>query len=72
MVEFLRIAKENRRRSTLIENKLANIDLYKLFRVKKYYVCEIVPNIQQTIIPIFSYTNSVKCKNLNFMPIVTI
>ena len=56
MVEVSRVARENRSRSILMENKFKNAVLYNLFRVKKYSTCRIVRRAQHTIIiiPYFS------------------
>ena len=61
MVEVSRIAKENGIRPVLIEKKFTNSVLYNLFGAKKYSAIEIVcTNVQQTIVSVFLYLNSVK------------
>lgn len=58
MVEVSRIAKENGIRPVLIEKKFTNSVLYNLFGAKN---CKIVcTNVQQTIVSVFLYLNSVK------------
>ena len=53
MFEISCIAKENRSRSILTENKFTNTVLYNLFRVIKCSANETVRSAQQTIIPVF-------------------
>ena len=61
MLEVSRIIKENWTGSILVENKLANPVLYKLFRVKKHYTTESVCSVTQTKtrLPVFEYIAAV-------------
>ena len=61
MLEVSRIIKENWTGSILVENRLANPVLHKLFRVKKHYTTESVCSVTQTktCLPKFEYIAAV-------------